>query len=399
VTDNCDVLVVGGGIHGVGVAQAAAAAGYEVILVEKNGLASGTSSRSSKLIHGGLRYLESYEFGLVRECLTERRLLLELAPDLVRLEQFHIPLYAGGRRPEWELIAGLSLYALLAGFGRGSGFARLRPAAAGEMDGVLKTGLKAVYRYQDARTDDAALTRAVMASARRLGARLIMPIEFVGARLCENDVVAHCASGSTEREIHCRVLVNATGAWVRSVSERIEPRPPVLDVDLIQGTHLVLPDWQVRKCYYLESPRDGRAIFVLPWRGGTMVGTTETHFAEIPDDVRPRPTERRYLRSVIRHYFPDLPDDQIRRADAWAGLRVLPAGDGHAFHRTRETRYVRDRQHNPRVLSIYGGKLTAYRATADKVMKRIRSSLPERNRRGNTRRLRLEPVDEVVTDG
>lgn len=396
--DSCDVLVVGGGIHGVGVAQAAAAAGQDVILIEKEALASGTSSRSSKLIHGGLRYLESYEFGLVRECLTERRLLLRLAPELVRLASFYIPLYKGGRRPEWELMAGLSLYALLAGFGKGSGFARLRPTTAGEMDGVLKTGLKAVYRYQDARTDDQALTKAVMASARSMGARLIMPAELTSAELRQSEVIARCVSASGQREIRCRVMVNATGPWVRSVSERIDPTPPLLDVDLIQGTHLVLPDWQVSQCYYLESPRDGRAIFVLPWQGGTMVGTTETHFAEIPDDVRPRPTERRYLLSVIRHYFPDLPAGPLERVDAWAGLRVLPAGDGHAFHRTRETRYIRDRKHAPRVLSIYGGKLTAYRATAEKTMKRIRGALPDKPRRGDTRELRLEPVDEVATD-
>ena len=330
--------------------------------------------------------------------LPERRLLLRLAPELVKLDSFFIPLYKGGRRPEWELIAGLSLYAILAGFGKGSGFARLRPAAAGDMDGVLKTGLKAVYRYQDARTDDAALTRSVMASARSMGARLFMPAELTGATFHGDEAIARCATPAGEREIRCHVVVNATGPWVHTVSERFDPRPPILGVDLIQGSHLVLPDWQVKQCYYLESPRDGRAIFVLPWKGGTMIGTTETHFARIPDDVRPRPTERRYLRSVIHHYFPDLPAERIQRVDAWAGLRVLPTGDGHAFHRTRETRYVMDRKHHPRVLSIYGGKLTAYRATAENVMKRIRGSLPDKPRRGDTRELLLEPVNEVATN-
>ncbi|MDH3915169.1 MAG: FAD-dependent oxidoreductase, partial [Chromatiales bacterium] len=122
MTEQVDILVVGGGIHGVGVAQAAAAAGHSVLLVEKSRLAAGTSSRSSKLIHGGLRYLETYQFRLVRECLRERRILLDVAPDLVRLESFHLPVYEGARRAPWLLTVGLGLYTALAGFGRGTGF-------------------------------------------------------------------------------------------------------------------------------------------------------------------------------------------------------------------------------------------------------------------------------------
>ena len=163
--DHCDIVVVGGGIHGVGIAQAAAAEGHRVLLLEKETLAAGTSSRSSKLIHGGLRYLESGHLGLVRESLRERRLLLANAPELVRMQHFFLPVYKATRRKDWQLITGLFLYAVLSGFGRGSAFRRLGPAAADRLDGLKTKDLKAIYRYSDASTDDLELTRAVAASA------------------------------------------------------------------------------------------------------------------------------------------------------------------------------------------------------------------------------------------
>ena len=394
MSDRCDVLVVGGGIHGVGVAQAAAAAGHSVILVEQRALASGTSSRSSKLIHGGLRYLESGSLGLVRECLRERTIMLSVAPELVRLEQFYLPLYADGRRYQWQLLTGLSLYALLTGFGPGSGFARLKPGAADLPDGLLQHGLKAIFRYQDARTDDRALTRAVMASAMDLGARLLMPAELMSAQLGSDGVHARCRMAGNETEIHCKTLVNAAGPWTTTVMARVMPALPAMQVDLIQGTHLIFRDWRVQRNYYLENPRDGRGIFVLPWSDSTLVGTTETRFEGDPAAVRPKPAERRYLLSAVRHYFPDTAPRDLSNATGFAGLRVLPSGSGHAFHRSRETRLETDRRRNPRVLSIVGGKLTAWRATAEKVLARIAGSLPERSPLADTSRLRLDPVDE-----
>jgi glycerol-3-phosphate dehydrogenase len=395
LTERCDVLVVGGGIHGVGVAQAAAAAGHSVILVEQRSLAHGTSSRSSKLIHGGLRYLESGSLGLVRECLRERRIMLEVAPELVRMEQFYIPLYREGRRYQWQLLTGLSLYALLSGFRAGSGFARLGPDAVDPADGLLQEHLRAIFRYQDARTDDLALTRAVMASAVSLGARLMMPAEFLSAELREEGVYARCRQPGGETEVACRVLVNAAGPWAAELIGRIRPTPPRVPVDLIQGAHLVFRDWHVRRNYYLENPRDGRGVFVLPWTGGTLVGTTETRFEGDPAAVRPRPTERRYLLSVVRHYFPETGPKDLAGTASFAGLRVLPSAPGHAFHRSRETRFETDRKRRPRVLSIFGGKLTAWRATAGKVIERLGDSLPDRQARADTSRLRLDPVDEA----
>src|SRR5690348_12268607 len=165
-----DVIVVGAGIHGVGVAQAAAAAGQKVLLLEQHIPAFGTSSRSSKLIHGGLRYLESGQFHLVRESLLERALMLKNAPELVRLRAFHIPLYRETRRKPWQIMLGLSMYAVLGGFKRGCRFGLLSKKDWSQLDGLKTDNLRAVFRYYDGQTDDALLTRSVLQSAMRLGA-------------------------------------------------------------------------------------------------------------------------------------------------------------------------------------------------------------------------------------
>lgn len=398
MAERVDVIIVGGGIHGVGVAQAAAAEGRSVLLVEKSRLAAGTSSRSSKLIHGGLRYLEHYEFGLVAECLRERSILLQIAPDLVRLEHFYMPIYRGARRGPLLLTAGLSLYALLARFGPGALFRRLSPAQLPEFGALRQEGLRTIFRFSDARTDDRLLTMAVMESARSLGARLWMPAECSRVKLTREGVIALVRYGNREREVHGRVLVNATGPWIGGFLSIVEPAAPAPAFDLIQGSHLVLEDFRVPGCLYMENPRDGRGIFALPWHDGTLVGTTETRFRGRPEDVGPRATEIRYLLKVMRHFFPDAGQDLARKFRAFAGLRVLPTGTGHAFSRSRETLLLTDRRDRPRLISIAGGKLTAYRATANKVMRRVRGSLPTTRPLANTRTLPLAPVADVSPD-
>lgn len=389
-----DVVVVGGGIHGTGVAQAAAAAGYSVLLLEKSALAAGTSSKSSKLIHGGLRYLESWEFGLVAECLRERALLLKLAPGLVKLQPFLIPIYDTTRRSRWLVRTGLSLYALLARFGEGATFRSLPRAQWDSLDGLRTDGLRAVFRYQDAQTDDRALTRAVMRSACELGARLQAPAEFVAARLRDDCVEIEYEAHGRVSQCSAQVLVNAAGPWVNDVLARVEPAPAPHPIMLVQGSHLELGMQFEQGNYYVESPRDGRAVFVMPRGAQTLVGTTEVRFKGDADAVRVLPTERQYLVGVVEHYFPQL-RDKVAAAitDAWAGLRVLPAGEGHAFHRSRETILQVDGT-PPRMLTIYGGKLTAYRATAEKVVHRIAPFLPRRQRRAVTSELPLSaPAD------
>jgi len=391
-----DVAVIGAGIHGAGMAQAAAAAGHSVLLLEQTAIAAGTSSRSSKLIHGGLRYLETGQLHLVRESLRERTLLLQLAPELVQLRRFYVPIYRATRRRPWQIALGLALYGVLAGFSRGAAFGALPRRRWGELDGLSTEDLQRVFHYQDAQTDDRALTRAVVASAQSLGAQLLCPARCLGATLVAHAVqLRYRHADGRDMECRARVLVNAAGPWADELARHITPAIAVPPIERVQGSHLLLPLRLHAGCYYLESPRDGRAIFALPWHGQTLLGTTETRHRGDPGRCAPGAAEVAYLLGVLKHYFPAWRG--LSGADvsgSFAGLRVLPRGSGHAFHRSRETLLLTDREHAPRVLSIYGGKLTTWRAVAQRAMARITASLPARRARAHTDRLRLHPVAE-----
>lgn len=386
MTPDYEVVVIGAGIHGAGIAQAAAARGHRTLVLEQTAPAAGTSSRSSKLIHGGLRYLESLQFGLVREALAERELLLRLAPTLVRRVPFFIPVYRATRRRPWQIRAGLSLYALLAGLHAHSGFRALARGEWDTLDGLVTDGLEAVFRYVDAQTDDAALTRAVLTSARELGADFICPASFTAARRVDDGYEVTFRTGNTEQRRRTRALVNAAGPWVNEVLARIAPTPPITPIELVQGTHIVVGGRIAQGIYYGEAPRDGRAVFVMPWGGNILVGTTEHGYRGDPAAVRPLPEEIDYLRETLNHYFP-AQKGEVR--EAFAGLRVLPGGSGRHFHRPRETVFATDRAREPRLVTVYGGKLTTYRRTALKVMSRLCAGLPKRPAVADTAQLRL----------
>jgi glycerol-3-phosphate dehydrogenase len=383
-----DVVVVGGGIHGAGVAQAMAAAGYRTLVLEKTAVAAGTSRSSSKLIHGGLRYLESLQLPLVYESLRERAILLRIAPQLVRLVTFHIPIYARTTRRPWKIRTGLALYAALGGFAPACRFDTLARSAWAGLDGLDTRGLQRVFRYQDAQTDDAALTRAVMRSARTLGATLICPARFVAAARDAAGLVVSYNTPQGDHTCTTSTLVVAAGPWSGDVTRLITPALPMEPTQLVQGTHIVLPGRLTQGVYYVEAPWDRRAVFIMPWYDRTLVGTTETAYHGDPGLVQPRAEEIRYLQTTYTHYFPTRPTDII---DSFAGLRVLPAGAGSAFHRPRETRLHTDRPQGPRVVTIDGGKLTGYRATAAKVVALLRQCLPAHPPKADTATLLLTP--------
>lgn len=385
-----DIVVIGAGIQGAGVAQAAAAAGYSVLVIEQTAPAAGTSSKSSKLIHGGLRYLETAQFGLVRESLRERALLLRLAPELVKLRPLHIPVYENSTRSPLTIRAGLSLYAGLAGLDRNSLFSQLSRSEWDQLSGLKQQGLKAVFRYHEAQTDDAALTRSVLQSAILLGADMLMPARFVGAerngQCCKVDIQTE----SGQQSISCRVLVNCAGPWATEVLANIKPALNHPQVELVQGSHLLLPPL-LAQYFYLEAPADKRAVFVLPWEGQLMVGTTEKLHQGRPETAFCSDEEKAYLLATLCHYFPELPvvESQV---DTFAGLRVLPKSDKAAFGRSRDVIFSVDNEHQPRVLSVMGGKLTTYRATAEAALERMMPSLPTKERRADTRLVSLIPV-------
>jgi len=386
-----DLVVIGAGIQGAGVAQAAAAAGYTVLVLEQSSPAAGTSSKSSKLIHGGLRYLESSQFGLVRESLRERALLLKLAPDLVKLKPLHIPVYKDAKRHPLTIRAGLSLYSMLSGFDANAMFRSLPSSQWGDLEGLKQDKLQAVFRYYEAQTDDAALTRAVLHSAMELGAECEIPGHFVRAHVNSQSCLVEYESEFGFKTASCRVLINCAGPWASDVISRVEPDMYLPKVDLVQGSHLILPPL-LKNYFYLEAPQDKRAVFVLPWQGRLMVGTTEKMHYGAPEDAQCSIEERDYLLEVLLHYFPDLSID-LNQVDSFTGLRVLPRSDKSAFSRTREVLFEVDNEACPRLLSVMGGKLTTYRATALAALARIKSSLPVKERIADTSRIPLSPVD------
>jgi glycerol-3-phosphate dehydrogenase len=397
MVESYDLVIVGGGIHGAGVAQAASAKGLSVMVLEQTGIASGTSSRSSKLIHGGLRYLESGEFSLVRECLQERALLLKLAPHLVELKHFYIPVYRNTTRRPWLLSIGLSLYALQGGLHPATRFRRVPQKHWNKLDGLETAELEAVFQYNDAQTDDAALTRAVMRSAQQMGAQVKIPAVFTGARLGQPDkytnIIEYCHNGKTEI-CTAKIIVNAGGPWVQQILSLISPSPSKLKIDLVQGTHIVVPGMLTKGIYYVEA-HDKRAVFIMPWQGNTLVGTTESPYQGDPADVKPLSHEEAYLMKTLLRYFPKYNSEQ-KILSSTAGLRVLPSSESQNLSgadsinsRSRETILHTGKQDNLSLLTIYGGKVTTYRLTAERVMARVSKILPVRKVIADTRHLKL----------
>lgn len=393
-----DVVIIGGGINGVGVAQAVASAGYSCLLIEKTGLASATSSNSSKLIHGGLRYLESFEIGLVKESLHERNLLLKLAPDLVKFTPFNIPIYKETSRQSMMLHAGLGLYSMLASLGARSLDSKLRyekvaSSKWSELEGLNTQGLKHVFRYHDAQTDDAALTKAVMQTANDFGAEIACPAEVINTNISKIGCSVVYKVASEEKTVNCHCVVNAAGPWVNFVNQNtrsVSSNLSSLACDLVQGTHLVLKSPIVNACYYLESPTDKRAVFLLPWKGGSLLGTTENLFKGDLAEIKSLPSEQDYLLSVAQHYFPN---SKFEVANIMTGLRVLPTSTGSVFKRSRDTVFLLDNEEQPRMISIYGGKLTVFRATADKVLNKLKRTLPHKKALASTTEIKIKPVD------
>lgn len=382
-----DIVVCGAGIQGAGVAQAAAAEGWSALLLEKAGSpAQGTSCKSSKLIHGGLRYLETLQIKLVRECLEEKALLCTLAPSLVKPARFIVPVYQEWRRGPFWIHLGLRLYGLLGWPGLNPVRGKY-PQSAWSEHAMLKTeGLQAIFEYQDAQTDDAALTEAVVGSAISLGAQAEYGVEIASVTRSEGHFVVALKNG---RQIFSRTLVNATGPWVAEFSKLFgNVKVPELAVELVQGSHIVLDRPALECCYYLESPDDGRAMFVLPWKGQIMVGTTELLYRGKPEDCYATEAEIEYMLRAFNFYFPDYSSTRKDISQAFAGLRVLPHSDTPENKRSRDTLFV-DSAGLPGYLGIYGGKLTAYRMSAEKIVRKLRHFIPQRNKIADTKKLIL----------
>lgn len=381
-----DLLIIGGGINGTGIARDAAGRGLRIILVEKNDLGSATSSSSSKLIHGGLRYLEQYEFRLVAEALSEREVLLNIAPHLVVPLRFVMP-HVPELRPRWMIRTGLFLYDHLGkrAFAAGGGSNAL-PGSHGvdlrvlPYNSGLKTTLTNGFIYSDCRVDDARLVLANALSARELGAEVHTRTEGIRAKR-ENDswqVVLRSAGGK-ERTITARGIVNAAGPWVKKVLNDTLHQASQDNVRLVKGSHIVVPSLYEGDHAFILQNDDGRVVFMIPYEGCyTLIGTTDIALAGDPAQPRISSDEVDYLcRAVNRYLLNPITANTV--VWSYAGVRPLyDDGTANPSAVTRDYTLRRDDDAGSApVLSVFGGKITTYRKLAEHAVDKLSPWFPD----------------------
>jgi glycerol-3-phosphate dehydrogenase len=395
-----DLLVIGGGINGAGIARDAAMRGLRTILVEQNDLGSGTSSRSSRLIHGGLRYLEQGQFGMVLEANRERRALQRIAPHLVWPLPFVFPVHQGDRISRWRLAAGMLLYDVLALFRNVRPHRMLGKRRMLEAEPMLRDrGLLGGARYYDAQCDDARLVVATARSAIHHGA---LVANYMSVRALERTAGRVVGAQLEDRltgehgVIRASVVVNATGPWADLV-RRLEDAGAAPLLHPTKGIHVVVDRSRLdhREAIAFTSPIDGRVMFVLPWGNLSYIGTTDTDTSEPPDELSVNADDMVYLLRSANARFPSarLSLDDVRAT--WAGLRpLLRDRDGRAAStRSREHAVVHG---SGGMLTVVGGKLTTYRALAAEV---VNQAMREFRHHDNRRRYADARTDEDPLPG
>jgi glycerol-3-phosphate dehydrogenase len=392
-----DLLVIGGGITGAGVARDAAMRGLRTALVERNDFASGTSSRSSRLIHGGLRYLEHGWLHLVLESSRERRTLMRIAPHLVRPLAFTWPVYEEARVPLWKLGAGLMVYDALGLFRNlGGNHRRLVADEVLELEPAIRhEGLRGGARYFDASTNDVRLTLATVRAAAEAGATVMNHADVRSLRHAGAHITgAHVVDRITDKgvDITARAVVNATGPWSDSIRRMADARAATA-LRGTKGVHIAVPRERVgnRDALTILSAVDGRVMFVLPAGSFTIVGTTDTDYAGPIDDVRATRADVDYLLRSANEYFPAAQLQSTDVVAAWAGIRPLVADGGADPGST-------SREHSitwtaPGLLTVTGGKLTTYRSMAASVVGQIARALGVSARSAPTHRVPLPGGD------
>lgn len=374
-----DLLIIGGGITGVAVARDAAMRGFRTALVEQRDFGSGTSSRSSRLIHGGIRYLEYMQFGLVFQSCTERRTMRKIAPRLVRPLPFLYPLYRGQKPAPWKMRLGLTIYDAMGFFRNVQNHRWLQPDEVKRREPLVAgRGLLGAARFYDARVDDARLTLTTAKAAHAHGALLANHAQVVGLlRAGERVVGAQVIDDSTRREIEvrARVVINATGVWVDEVQALDEhfkggmTRPT-------KGIHLVINRARLTSQHAVafDVPRDGRHVFLIPWGDFVLIGTTDTDYDGPLDAPAATREDVEYLLEAVQHTFPGAqmkPDDVI---STFAGLRPLLFAEGGSYALSREHQIV---ESPSGLITIAGGKLTTHRLMGKQLTDRAEKRLAE----------------------
>ena len=369
-----DLLVIGGGIHGAAVARDAAGRGLKVMLAEKGDYASATSSASSKLIHGGLRYLEQLELALVRESLVERAGLLKTAPHLVAPLRFLLPIFGWQKRPALLVHAGLSLYDLLS-IGDGlppSG--SLGPQEIAQLPRLRREGLTSVLYYHDCQTDDARLVLSLLLDARARGADIMNRRAVTAIEPLSDGYAVEIDERGAKARIDARFIVNASGPFVAEIDAMSRVAPPPRPLRLVRGSHIVLrmPEPREADAYTLQDAED-RVIFVIPWLDERflIIGTTEVPERGDPATAACSPEEQSYLLDAYNRYFAP-PGGAATAADVvwtFAGVRALQDGaDKKPSRLSRRSALAKVPNGAGGFVTLYGGKLTTHRAFAEAVL-------------------------------
>jgi glycerol-3-phosphate dehydrogenase len=374
VAQSFDILVIGGGIHGAAVARDAAGRGLRVMLAEKGDYASATSSNSSKLIHGGLRYLEQLRLKLVHESLVERAQLLKTAPHLVAPLRFLVPIYDWQKRQAWLVHAGLGLYDLMS-FGDGlPASGQLSAQEISRLPRLRQEGLSAVLHYHDCQTDDARLTLAVLLDARARGADILNRRSVTAITPLANGYAVEIDERGSKRRVNARFVVNASGPFVAEIDALTTAAPPPRPLRLVRGSHIVLamPEPPQIDAFTLQNA-DERVVFSLPWleERFLIIGTTDVPHEGDPGAAHCSPEEEAYLLAAYNRYFAG-PSGPMTTKDVvftWSGVRALHDGaEAKPSRISRSPALASIANGTGGFVTIYGGKLTTHRALAEDVL-------------------------------
>ncbi|ETO93015.1 glycerol-3-phosphate dehydrogenase [Legionella oakridgensis] len=375
MTQVYDVAIIGGGINGCGCAADAALRGLSVLLCEQDDLGSQTSSSSTKLIHGGLRYLEYYDFAMVKKALDERQILLQQAPHLIHPILFVLP-HKKNRRPVWMLRTGLYLYDHLSRKNKLPKTKFIRRAYESSYFQPLKKDVQKGFLFYDCATDDARLVLINALQAKYHGATILTRTTLIKAEVNHHvwQLTLQPVLGDAIH-IQAKSVINAAGPWVKPVSNLLN-RPLKYKMSLVKGSHIVVPKLYEGKQAYVLQHEDNRIVFVIPYHHLTMIGTTDRIFTGDPKNVHIEPDEINYLLDLVNHYFlKKLTTEDI--IHSWSGVRPLLADERKA-PKALSRDYAYDYTSAPApVVTIYGGKLTTYRQLSLHVINQLQNIFPD----------------------
>jgi len=364
VSENYDAIILGAGINGVAIARALALEGKTICVIDKSSIGSGASSRSSRLIHGGLRYLEHFEFSLVKEALKDQKRLLELYPELVELHPFYLPHYKNSKRPQWMIKMGLWIYSFF-GFHQESSKSVKKEDFLRDFPLFRQKNLKYVYKYYDAMTQDLALTARIAEEAKDAGAIFKENSKINGIDLADKEILVSC----DETLLQSPLLINATGAWIDEVNTKFQ-LPSRFSIEKLSGIHLVIDGLLVPEPLILET-QSQRIIFILPQINTTLIGTTERVETANIDEVSVNEADVNYLLKELNLYLekPLVREDVM---DVFIGVRPIIKTKKDPSKMSREYKLDLHQLGNKQLLHVYGGKLTTFNSLANKALEQLK---------------------------